>query len=190
MTALLARRQSLLLVTGLTAAVATRVGVGTPSPSSSIPGGLVFAVLLGALAVLAGERLPRLDRRTAGWALLGALALCVPAAGQLHLSASPDGFLPWAAAVSVVVVAEEAFLRGALFRAVQSSVAGAAGPHAAVLVTAVAFALLHVPLYGWRVLPLDLAVGVLLGALRLGSGSWAAPAGAHAIADYVGWFCR
>ena len=65
-----------------------------------------------------------------------------------------------------------------------------AGLARALGVAAVAFALLHVPLYGWSVLPLDLAVGVVLGLLRSWSGTAAAPAVTHVVADLVGWFVR
>ena len=83
-----------------------------------------------------------------------------------------------------VATAEEAFLRGALYDAV----ARARGVDAAVVVGALAFAALHVPLYGWHAVPLDLAVGLALGALRVVTGTWTAPALAHAGADLVGWW--
>lgn len=88
--------------------------------------------------------------------------------------------------VTVVATAEEMFLRGTLYDAVSEL----AGGTWAIGVGAVAFALLHVPLYGWHVLPLDLAVGVVLGMLRVSTGTVAAPAVAHIIADYAGWFLR
>jgi len=47
-----------------------------------------------------------------------------------------------------------------------------------------------VPLYGWHVLPLDLAVGVVLGGLRQATGTAAAPAITHVLADVAGWFLR
>ena len=70
------------------------------------------------------------------------------------------------------------------------AVRDAAGDAAAVLVPAVAFAALHVPLYGWHVVPLDLAVGVLLGELRRSTGTAAAPAVTHVGADLAAWFLR
>ena len=99
-----------------------------------------------------------------------------------HLGAS--SYATWAPATVAVATAEEAFLRGALYDAV----ARARGIDAAVVLGAIAFAALHVPLYGWHVLPLDLAVGLVLGALRVVSGTWTAPAIAHAGADLVGWW--
>ena len=121
---------------------------------------------------------------------VGAVVVCTPVAlGQL-LSLSPlhdtHGFLPWLAVVVVVASAEELFLRGALHDAATRW----AGPWAAVTLGAVCFALLHVPLYGWHVLPLDTTVGLVLGSLRLSSGTPAAPAVTHILADVAGWFLR
>jgi hypothetical protein len=59
---------------------------------------------------------------------------------------------------------------------------------AAVVVAAIAFAALHVPLYGWHVVPLDLAVGLVLGATRLVAGTWTAAGVAHVGADLAGWW--
>ena len=84
----------------------------------------------------------------------------------------------------MVVAGEEALLRGALFGALERF----AGPVAAVAVTSLAFALMHVPLYGWQVIPLDLGVGVWLAGLRLATGGVAAPALAHGIADLSTWW--
>jgi len=47
---------------------------------------------------------------------------------------------------------------------------------------------MHVPLYGWHVVPLDLGVGIFLGGLRLAGGGWAGPAIAHAVADLATWW--
>lgn len=92
----------------------------------------------------------------------------------------------WAAVVVVVAVAEEGFLRGAL----RDSLYGWLGVNRSILVTSACFGLLHVPLYGWVALPLDLAVGIILGLLREATGSPAAPAVAHVTADLVAWWLR
>jgi membrane protease YdiL (CAAX protease family) len=124
------------------------------------------------------------------WGLVGAAVLVVfPLVLRLNGTTIalpfPAGDFPlWASVVSLVAVAEEVVLRGVLFRAL----ADALGMTAAVGLTALAFALLHVPLYGPGVLPLDLAVGLWLGALRVVSGSIAAPATAHALADIAAWW--
>ena len=121
----------------------------------------------------------------------GAGVLCVvPLVVHLRTPAGaldPSDFGVWALVVTAVAVAEEAFLRGALWTAVAR---GRGGETAALLVSTVAFGLLHVPFYGPDALPLDLAVGLLLGGLRQLTGGWAAPAVAHTIADLAGWWLR
>ena len=77
-------------------------------------------------------------------------------------------------------------MRGSLYAAVEQR----AGAAAAIAVASVAFGLLHAPVYGWAVVPLDVAVGVWLGVLRAVTGSVAAPAVAHALADLAGWWLR
>jgi membrane protease YdiL (CAAX protease family) len=84
----------------------------------------------------------------------------------------------------LVATAEELVLRGALF----DKLNGGIGTLGAVLVTSVVFALMHVPLYGWHVVPLDLGVGLWLAGLRLATGGIAAPAIAHTIADLATWW--
>jgi membrane protease YdiL (CAAX protease family) len=96
----------------------------------------------------------------------------------------PEPFVAWGLVTAVVVIGEEALVRGALFRALDQ----AAGPVAAVAVTSIAFALMHAPLYGWQVVPLDLGVGVWLGGLRLATGGVSAPTVAHGLADLSTWW--
>jgi membrane protease YdiL (CAAX protease family) len=93
-------------------------------------------------------------------------------------------FGPWAVATIVVAFGEEAVVRGLLF----NSVARIGGAWPAILVTSLAFALMHVPFYGWRVVPLDLGVGIWLAGLRLASGGILAPSIAHSIADIATWW--
>jgi membrane protease YdiL (CAAX protease family) len=151
-----------------------------------VRGGLLFAALLVVLAVSSGATTP-VNRRGLAAGLAGAIVLVVPVVvvhgAPLTLQRTFAGYPAWAAATAVVATAEEAFLRGALFDALRRY-----GTASAVVVGAVAFAALHVPLYGWHVVPLDLAVGVFLGALRVATGGWAAPAVAHTGADLVGWW--
>lgn len=184
------------LVLGLVLAVALRVAAGGTDVARSQRAGLLFALCLVGLCLAAGPTgagRARSSGRAAVVGVLGGALVCLPvgltqlaALRPLHPAA---GLLPWAAAVTVVAGAEEAFLRGTLFDAVRR-VAGSRADAWAVGVAAAAFALLHVPLYGWHVLPLDLAVGIVLGLLRLEAGSVVAPAVAHVLADLGGWFLR
>src|SRR5215218_5401570 len=145
---------------------APRAGAGAPTilPAVAVLIGAMTGLGLVALTVLGGE--------------LGG-SLLPPGLGR---PAAP--FAPWALVTLVVAIAEEGVLRGVLFDRVRD----AGGLGLAVVLTSVAFALLHVPLYGWHVVPLDLAVGLLLAGLRLGTGGIAAPAAAHAVADLATWW--
>ena len=187
-----ARRAIPLLGFGFCVAVAGRVLIGGRDVAQSLPAGLVFAGCLFALSWSAGV-VVRSSWRAWTLGVAGGLFLCLPAVfGALHGSAllgahRPGGsFLIWAAVVSVVAVAEEVFLRGALYNAIT----GWRGESAAIVLCAVAFAGLHVPLYGWQVVPLDLAVGLWLGALRKASGTAVTPAISHTLADLLGWWLR
>jgi len=173
------------LLVGFAAAVGLRVVIGGDDPAGSVPAALLFA---GCLLVLAAAARPAVtwSLRAAGLGLLGVAVLCLPVLVHRTLFdweplRGTSGFLPWFAAVTAVVAAEELFLRGALFEVVSR-------PWVAVVLGAVCFALLHVPLYGWYVVPLDLAVGLVLGGLRVESGTPVAPFVAHLGADAVGWF--
>ncbi|HXA28731.1 MAG TPA: CPBP family glutamic-type intramembrane protease [Candidatus Angelobacter sp.] len=181
-----------LLLTGLAAAVALRAGVASGSGARSPAAGLTFGVALLGLALAAGWRPGRPSLRVALVGAAGAAVLLgVPLV--LHLRALPlqagspaAGFAMWAAVVTVVACAEEALLRGALMNELLRRMR----PEAAVAVAALAFAALHVPLYGWVAAPLDLAVGVWLGGLRLQTRGAGAPAVAHTLADLASWWLR
>ena len=176
---------ALALTAAFAGAVAIRVALAGPAGAASASAALAFAAVLAGLAAACGVRVkPSRTAVVAGLAV-GAL-LVLPALAHLGVRASlpASNFAVWAVLTTFVAGAEEAFLRGALFDAVQRR----AGADAAVVLGAVAFAALHVPLYGWRSVPLDLAVGLALGALRVASGSWSAPAVAHVGADLAGWW--
>lgn len=179
-----------LLLVGLGVALVLRLVVAGEAGARSVSAGVVFAAALLLLAAAAGWRPGRIQPGPIALGLLGAAGLiAIPAwlrlSAMLPLTGLPFTWFPlWAAVVSAVAVAEELLLRGALFTAINSS----AGAAAALIITTVAFALLHVPLYGWTALPLDLAVGFWLGALRLISGSVTAPAIAHTLADLAVWW--
>jgi membrane protease YdiL (CAAX protease family) len=177
------------LLVGFAVAVGLRVVVGGEAVATSVSAGLFFGVCLLVMSAASRTRCP-VSKKAVLVGLAGAALVCAPVGLERLLTFEPvhsaDGFLPWAAAVTVVATAEEVFLRGTLYDAVEQL----HGATAAIVVGAVAFALLHVPLYGWHVVPLDLAVGLVLGGLRQGTGTPAAPAVTHVGADFVGWFLR
>ncbi len=178
---------SLLLVAGFGCALLLRMVVGGDRVATSLTAGLVFAAGLLVLSAATKARVP-VSRRAVLIGLGGLALLVAPVLVEQALTLRPlrgtQGFVVWAAVVLVVATAEELFLRGALY----DEITRVRGETAAIVIGAVLFALLHVPLYGWHVVPLDLAVGLVLGGLRQGAGTPTAPAVAHVGADYVGWF--
>lgn len=197
---------------GLVAGVAAIVGarwLATPTGIDPLLLGAAFGVALSALAIAgAGTGAARLRRPWAvatpagrlrqpavalaagaafGLALVG-LALAGPAltgtAPVPGLGRPAAAFMPWAAVTVLVASAEEVLLRGVLLHRASR----AAGIVPAVILTSAVFALMHVPLYGWHVVPLDVGVGVALAGLRLTTGSLVAPSAAHAVADLATWW--
>jgi len=174
-------------------ALAARLALEAWRPSAGFAAGTVFGVLLLAGSRALGWRAGRPSARHMATSLiLGAAtaAVLVALPAWLHPATAgivgirPQPWAVWAGVTVLVALAEEVLLRGVLF----DRALGAAGPIAAVALTSVAFALLHVPLYGVGVVPLDLAVGVALGGLRLVSGGVTAPATAHVLADLATWW--
>lgn len=181
---------SVLLLIGLAAAVALRVGVGAPDVAQSQAGGLVFVSGLGLIAVAAGWR-PGRFRWTPVLAGLAGAAVLLAGPVWLHLTSAwaqpspPLSLFPgWALLIVLIAGTEEIVLRGLLFDACTRL----AGPVGALTITSVVFAAIHVPLYGPAAIPLDLVVGMWLGGLRLVTGSVAAPATAHIVADLCAWW--
>jgi membrane protease YdiL (CAAX protease family) len=176
------------LVAGFVVAVAMRVVAGGTDVAHSAGAGLVFAAVLLVLTIASGARFAA-SPRAAAIGIAGSAVMLVPVgvarlfAGEAHRPAG--GFVGWALVVAVVAVAEELFLRGALF---DSMMAWRRSPVLAATVGAVCFAALHVPLYGWAAAPLDLAVGFWLATLRVVAGTVAAPAIAHTVADLAAWW--
>jgi membrane protease YdiL (CAAX protease family) len=102
------------------------------------------------------------------------------AALALGEAAAPRALAFSVIAVTLAAVAEEAFFRRFLYGWLERW-----GPAVAVGVTAVAFGLIHVPVYGWSILALDVAAGAVLGWQRWASGSWTSAAVAHVVANLV-----
>ena len=170
-------------------AVAVRWQIFRTGMLDGVTEGLVFGLALIGIAWLGGlsPSKPGLGALTSGLAAGGALVvLSLLARGPLPPMAPGHAapFLPWVAVTALVATGEELVLRGTLWR----WTAAAAGDAVALLVTSVLFALIHVPVYGPSVVPLDFGVGLLLGGLRLWFGGPAAPAAAHVLADLATWW--
>jgi membrane protease YdiL (CAAX protease family) len=178
------------LLGGLAAATLARGAAnGASSANQALLAGTGFGIALLGIALVAGWPPARPSPRalaigTFGGAILVLLPLLLHPVALNVPGMRPTPFPEWAAVTLLVASAEEVLLRGALFSAVGRSY----GLPAAVVVSSIAFALMHVPLYGWAVVPLDLAAGVWLAGLRMAGGGVGAPAVAHALADLATWF--
>jgi membrane protease YdiL (CAAX protease family) len=187
------RRSSLrtagLLLVGLSVAALARAGLNGHTSPSAFAAGAAFGAALVLMTFLAGWRPSWPPVRTLLVGALGGLVvIAVPRVihplAPAAVGMRPEPFVAWAIVTGVVVMGEEAVLRGVLFAAVE----GAAGALPAVALTSLAFALIHVPLYGWQVVPLDIGVGVWFAGLRLATGGAGAAAVAHALADLSTWW--
>lgn len=116
--------------------------------------------------------------RIAGVTLIGIAAVVA-----VRLISPPIhvAYTSWAFGANVVAaVAEEAFFR----RFVYGWIA-ARSDELAIVIGAVLFAVIHIPVYGVGVLPIDLAAGLLLGWQRRESGTWLSPAVTHVVANII-----
>jgi len=125
----------------------------------------LIAVALGLLAMLIAARLP------------GLLGMAPHGAGRIVVRAAPAAV----AASVAAAVAEEVFFR----RLVYGWLASSWGAAVAICGSAVAFAAVHVPVYGFAVLPIDTAAGLLLGWQRWMTGGWSASGLTHVAANLI-----
>ena len=139
-------------------------------------------ILFGTIATAAAT--PTVARERARLAVPAVLGL--GGAGVMLARAVAGSPIPHATGVGVVAavvlaaVAEELLFRRLLYDLLRSR-----GPAIAVVGSAVAFAAVHLPLYGLGALPVDLGAGLLFGWQRWASGGWTAPAATHALANLL-----
>ena len=168
---------------GLVATGAALLLVRTWLPLLGSSGRLVGLTAI-LLAILAGSMLvptaPGRARLRPGLVLaigLAAIAGALVAGGR----PVPAPFAAWALSLALLAaIAEEALFRRAAYGALERH-----GAIVAIGVTALAFALVHVPLYGVAAFPVDLGAGLLLSWQRWASGTWTVPAATHAAANLV-----
>jgi membrane protease YdiL (CAAX protease family) len=148
------------------------------SPDRPVLMGAGFAGLL-ALSLMFG---PRRDPRSLPRTVVLAVGLAAMVAGAFVGGAAPP--FPHAAGLLAFgafgAVAEEAFFRQFVYGGLMRF-----GPAAAVLGSALLFALIHIPIYGLVVFPVDLGAGLVLSWQRWASGSWVTPAATHVVANLL-----
>lgn len=145
---------------------------------------------LGALSLAASDGLGSTAAASRAGAALPAGFVLATGAGAVALAAvastlpGPALPIPGGPVVLALVagagVAEEAFFRRLLYGRLLRW-----GTAAAVVGSAVAFGLLHLPLHGTAALPIDVGAGLFLSWQRWASGTWAVPAATHALANLV-----
>ena len=135
----------------------------------------LVAILAGSLLVPSARGHARLHPGLVLGVGLTAIALALSTGGR----PVPAPLVAWALPLTLLAaIAEEALFRRVAYGALERR-----GAVVAIGVTALAFALVHVPLYGVAVFPVDLGAGLLLSWQRWASGSWTVPAATHAAAN-------
>ncbi|HXO66615.1 MAG TPA: CPBP family intramembrane glutamic endopeptidase [Candidatus Dormibacteraeota bacterium] len=178
-----------ILLLALARATALSVGVSD----------LVVGAAFGTALLLAAMSVPAVRRRLRGLpapsslflgAALGATLLVPGGWMRAHGAIGPGAVVPgvyalaWVPLIALISAGEEALLRGWM----QPLARQAWGPGLAIVFVGAVFAAMHVPIYGWVAVPLDLGVGILFGCLREYSGSVAACGLAHVLADLGHWW--
>jgi membrane protease YdiL (CAAX protease family) len=168
---------ALAVVVGCLLLVARPVLRNSPAPRLSLAA--LYLVLLVAGVVLRPRR-GRL-RPTGGAVPALAVGLSAFALGRVVVGGRPPVWVADAVALDVfAAVAEEAFFRRFVYDALLPAGDAIAGAGSALL-----FALVHVAVYGWWVVPLDVAAGLVLSWQRSYTRSWGVPAITHAAANVL-----
>lgn len=137
----------------------------------------LLAILAASLLVPAARSSARLHPGVVLGVGLAAVAFALASGGR----PTPAPLIAWALPLTLLAaVAEEALFRRAMYGALERR-----GAIVAIGITALAFALVHVPIYGVAVFPVDLGAGLLLSWQRWASGSWTVPAATHAAANVL-----
>jgi membrane protease YdiL (CAAX protease family) len=147
----------------------------SPGPRAVALSAIFGAILVASVLVPVAPGRRRMHPAIALAAGLAAVAGAAIAAGR----PIPLPLGPWSIPLVILAaVAEEALFRRAAFGALEP-----AGPWVAIGVTSLAFAAMHLPLYGVAAFPVDLGAGLLFGWQRWASGTWMSSAGTHVAAN-------
>jgi membrane protease YdiL (CAAX protease family) len=135
---------------------------------------------VGAVGLFAGEGAD-VQTTVARWMLATGVGVAAFTFVRLRAAGPPMRATAAGIFASVVAgVAEEIFFRRLVYGRLQRY-----GASVAIAGSAAAFALVHVPGYGVRALPVDAAAGLVLGWQRMAAGTWTSPGVTHAFANLV-----
>lgn len=170
------------LVAGAAVVLTLRPAVIASSPMPERDRAVLLALVYASIA--AAALLPALPREAGPLPPLLVLGVGL-AAGALAWSwAGPVAPLAISAVTLplslAAAIAEEALLRRLAYGHLRRF-----GVAAAIGLTAVLFAAIHVPSYGVAAVPVDLGAGLLFGWQRFASGTWTVPAATHAAANLL-----
>jgi hypothetical protein len=151
---------------------------GVPHAASILAAGSLLVAAVALAAPVPGDpEVAAIPRPIVLLVGLGAVIAAGVAAGR-PIPIATSAFAPILNVLAAV--AEEG-----LFRRVVYGWLRGRGVPLAVGASAIAFALVHIPLYGLEALPVDLGAGLLLSWQRAASGTWTVPAATHAAANLV-----
>lgn len=135
-----------------------------------------------AVGVVAAQRPVSACSAASTWVVVTAVGAAAFALVRIAMPAPAVATTAFALIASVVAaIAEEIVFRRGVYGWLEQW-----GAALAVVGTAVAFGVVHAPMYGWTVVPLDLAAGLVLGWQRWASRTWTSPAATHALANVLG----
>jgi hypothetical protein len=173
---------------GVAPAVWTAIALGSTALAlrpAETAAAVAVTVGVGGIGVLAPlPPLSPVERRPPALSWVAAAAVGLAAFGLARLLAMPFAAPPAGAlvvaATGLAAVCEEAFFRRLVYGWLEPL-----GAPLAVIGSAALFALVHLPAYGARVLPIDLAAGMLFGWQRWASGGWRASGLTHTGANLL-----
>jgi membrane protease YdiL (CAAX protease family) len=141
------------------------------------PEALAVTLLVGSVGVTGATWRPHAPVHRA---LLVGFATFALAAVVADASVLDPTRMAWSVAIAAAV-GEEAFFRGLAHDMLSARL----GQAATVGLTAVLFAAVHLSMYGWGAMPVDLTAGLVLGWQRVVTGSWLVPASTHLWANLL-----
>jgi membrane protease YdiL (CAAX protease family) len=151
--------------------------IGVSSAAAALA---AILVVLAAVSLITPVRVDTVARLP--WPIVAGLGIAAVVGASAMLAGGiplPHGPIVIALAIGAAV-SEEQFFRRLVYGAIAQW-----HPIAAVVGSALLFALVHMPLYGAPVFWVDLGAGLLFSWQRWASGDWRAPAATHAVANVL-----